>query len=85
MHDTFLFKRISDSLNTLCKENRIGRLNKVCITTSRNSHICHDNLLAQLKECNDGLVGDWTELCIERQDIDSHTATIDHVEGESLE
>lgn len=84
MHDTFLLKRISESLYGICNENCIARVNKLRIITSQNSHIQQDNLLEHLQEEHAGLVGEWTEIVIERQDMENLTAIIDIVDGETI-
>lgn len=85
MHDTFLLKRISESLDRLCIENKLVRITKLKIITSKNSHISRENLLEQLTENNDRAVGAWTEIIIERQEVDSLTAVIESIEGEVFE
>ena len=85
MHDTFLLKRISESLRELCNANSITRVMRLQIITSQNSHIQHDNLYEQLLIDHNGVVGEWTEIIIERQDIERLTAVIESVEGETLE
>jgi Zn finger protein HypA/HybF involved in hydrogenase expression len=85
MHDTFLLKRISESLSDLIEKNRIDRVIKLQITTSKNSHIHKDNLYEQLLLDHNGVVGQWTEIIIDRQDIESLTAVIESIEGENLE
>jgi len=85
MHDTFLLKRISESLSELIKKNSIGRVIKLRIVTSQNSHIHQDNLYELLLIDHNGIVGEWTEIIIDRQDIDSLTAVIQSIEGEILE
>lgn len=84
MHDTFLLKRISESLSELCNANSITRVIRLQIITSQNSHIQHDNLYEQLLSDHNGVVGEWTEIIIERRDIESLTAIIENVEGENI-
>ena len=84
MHDTFLLKRITESLNEICKINKIVRVDKLKIITNPNSHIHEDNLYEHLKEGNPELIGDWTEIVIVREDIEALTAIIDSVEGEKI-
>ena len=85
MHDTFLVKRLSESLGQLCKEKRIGKITKLKITTSKDSHIFPGNLIEHLMLDHNEEVGEWTELIIDKQDIDSLTAVIESIEGELLE
>lgn len=85
MHDTFLLKRISDALGALCSTNRFSKITKLKVITGRDSHIEHDNLFEQLSKDHNEVVGDWTEIIIDRQDIEDNTAVIESVEGETLE
>lgn len=82
MHDTFLLKRISESVSNLCLENKIACVKKLRIITSQNSHIQKDSLLEHLKELHSGLIGDWTDIIIDRQNIEDLTAVIDCIEGD---
>ncbi len=84
MHDTFLLKRISDALYELCHENKIVQVKKLRIITSQNSHLGKENLYEHLKMQPGGLVGDWTEILVDKQDIESLTAVIDSIEGEVI-
>jgi hypothetical protein len=84
MHDTYLLKRISESLCELIGTNSITRVTRLKIIVSENSHIQQDNLYEQLLIDHDGVVGEWTEIIIDRQDIESNTAIIESIEGESL-
>lgn len=85
MHDTFLLKRISESLNKLCNENKIIRVKKLRIITNHNSHIQKNNLYEHLKEENAGLIGEWTDIIVDRQDMENLTAVIDSIEGETID
>lgn len=85
MHDTFLLSRISESLGELCRANSITRIIKLKIKTSRHSHVDNLNLLEQLQRDHIGIVGEWTEIIIERSDIADLIAVIESVEGERLE
>lgn len=85
MHDTFLLKRISESLCDLIRDNKVGRITRMRIITSQNSHIHKDNLYEQLLTDHHGAVGEWTEIIIERKDIENLTAIIESIEGESNE
>ncbi len=81
MHDTFLLKRISESLNEICEANKIIKVHKLRIITNPNSHIYKENLYEHLKEANSELVGDWTDIIIFKEDIEALTAIIDSIEG----
>ena len=84
MHDTFLLKRISDNLIILCNTNNITKVRKLHIITSLNSHINKNNLYEHLKEQNGDLIGEWSNIIVEREDIENLTAVIESVEGDRV-
>jgi Zn finger protein HypA/HybF involved in hydrogenase expression len=84
MHDTFLNERIYEALLKLCRENKILKLNKVNITVNIDSHISENSLREHFSERNNNLLGQWTEITVEKQDVGKLNAVIKTIEGESL-
>lgn len=84
MHDTFLNERIYEALLKLCRENKILKLNKVNITVNIDSHISENSLREHFSERNNNLLGEWTEITVEKQDVGKLNAVIKTIEGESL-
>jgi hypothetical protein len=58
---------------------------KLHIITSLNSHISRNNLYEHLKEQNGNLIGEWSNIIVEREDIENLTAVIESVEGDTFE
>lgn len=85
MHDTFLLKGISDNLIILCNTNNITKVRKLHIITNLNSHINRNNLYEHLKEQNRDLIGEWTDILVEREEIENLTAVIESIEGDTFE
>jgi len=85
MHDTFLKERIYEALLKLCRDNKIARLSKVNIVVNVDSHISENSLREHFGERNSHLMGDWTEIILEKQDVGKLKAVIKNIEGESLE
>jgi Zn finger protein HypA/HybF involved in hydrogenase expression len=83
MHDTFLNERIYETLLKLCKENKILKLNKVNIAVNTDSHISENSLREHFSERNNSLLGEWTEIIIEKEDVGKLNAVIKTIEGES--
>ena len=83
MHDTFLNERIYEALLKLCQENRILKLNKVNIAVNIDSHISENSLREHFSERNNNLLGNWTEIIVEKQDVGKLNAVIKSIEGES--
>jgi len=84
MHDTFLLKRLSEELGVLCEANRLSRVTGLRVVTSLNSHVGHDSLYEQLSMDHSKEVGEWTDIIVEKREIDDLTAVIESVEGETL-
>lgn len=83
MHDTFLNERIYEALQKLCKENGISKLNKVIMAVNTDSHISENSLREHFSEKNSQLMGQWTEILIEKQEVGKLNAVIKSIEGES--
>jgi len=83
MHDTFLNERIYETLLKLCQENRILKLNKANIAVNIDSHISENSLREYFSERNNNLLGEWTEITVEKQDVGKLNAIIKTIEGES--
>lgn len=83
MHDAFLNERIYEALLNLCQENKILKLNKVIIAVHIDSHISENSLHEHFSERNNNLLGEWTEIIIEKQDVGKLNAIIKTIEGES--
>ncbi|WHH60790.1 hypothetical protein [Petroclostridium sp. X23] len=85
MHDTFLNERIYEALLKLCQENKILKLNKINIAVNIDSHISENSLHEHFGERNSNLLGDWTEIIVEKQDVGKLNAVIKSIEGESTD
>lgn len=85
MHDTFLNERIYETLLKVCRENKILKINKVNIAVNIDSHISENSLREHFSERNNIMLGDWTEIIVEKQDVGKLNAVINSIEGESLD
>ena len=85
MHDTFLNERIYEALLTLCQENKILKLNKVNLAVNIDSHISENSLREHFNERNNNLLGYFTEIIVEKQDVGKLNAVIKSIEGESTD
>lgn len=83
MHDTFLNERIYEEVLKLCRENKIVKLTKVILSVNSDSHISENSLREQFSERNNHLLGDWTEIYIEKKDVGKLNAVIQRIEGDS--
>lgn len=85
MHDTFLNERLYEALLKLCRDNRIQKLSKVNIAVHTDSHISEESLREHFSERGNNLVGNWTEIIVEKRDVGKLNAVIQSIEGESPE
>lgn len=85
MHDTFLNERIYEEILKLCRENKILKLNKVSIAVNIDSHISENSLHEYFSERNNNLLGDWTGIVVEKQEVGKLNAVIKSIEGESAD
>ncbi|MCT8978840.1 hypothetical protein N4T77_19870 [Clostridium sp. CX1] len=82
MHDTILLNKISTSLQELCRNHNIKRIGRLSIIVDENSHLNSSNLYEHLRECNKSLVGEWTNIIVEKDQLDSQVAILHSIEGE---
>jgi len=84
MHDTFLNENLYNTILSLCEENKISKVNELCITVHTDSHISEESLREHFKDRNSNLVGDWTKILVQKKDIQRLTAVLEHIEGEKI-
>ncbi|GMQ65215.1 hypothetical protein [Vallitalea maricola] len=83
MHDTFLFKKISDYLKNLCEEQNINKLTSVNVIVNHDSHVTEDTLLEELRMNIGEYLSDKIKIYVEHKQIEALTAIIYKVEGEN--
>lgn len=82
MHDTILLSKISEELKNICKNNNIYKVKTFTVIVNHRSHINEDNLYEHLRNANEKLVGEWTEINVERKDIQDQIALLKSIQGE---
>jgi len=85
MHDTILLNKISEAVKQICATNDIRKVNKLSVVVNHRSHVDEHNLYEHLQYADEGLIGLWTELKIEREDIQDQTAILHSIQGEKTE
>ncbi|WP_113675307.1 hypothetical protein [Vallitalea guaymasensis] len=83
MHDTFLFKKISDYLKNLCEEQNINKLTSLTVVVNHDSHVTEDTLLEELRVSIGEYLSDKVKIYVEHKQIEALTAIIYKVEGEN--
>ncbi|SHH76959.1 hypothetical protein [Clostridium grantii] len=81
MHDTFLLKKISESLEQFCRDKEIGILTKVEITVNPDSHVTQESLMEELKNSMADFIGKDLKLKVHIKNIQELTAYINSIEG----
>lgn len=85
MHDTHLIEKIYQSIITLCKQNRINRINEINIEVDEGSHIEGPHLLDHLKDRDSTMFGDWTVINVEHKPYEKLMAVIKSIDGDICE
>jgi len=85
MHDTILLSKISESIKEACTDNIIKKVNTLTIVVNHKSHVNENNLYEHLKDMNADLIGIWTKVNIEKEDIQDQTAILKSIQGEQGE
>lgn len=84
MHDTFLNQNLYESIVNLCKENSIAKIFNLIITVHTNSHISKESIREHFSDRKSSLIGDWTNIVVQKKEIEPLTATIEQIDGEKL-
>lgn len=84
MHDTFLNQNLYESIVNLCKEHSIAKILNLAITVHTNSHISKESILEHFSDRNSRLIGDWTNIVVQKKEIEPLTATIEQIDGEKI-
>ncbi len=83
MHDTFINQNLYESIVGLCNEHSIAKINNLTITVHTLSHVSAQSILEYFADRNSTLVGDWTNITVQKKEIKPLTATIDQIDGET--
>lgn len=85
MHDTFLLNKISKSLNVICEQSKIRKIDRLTVIVSQNSHVNEENLREHLEQNNANLLGNDFRIKVKRDDLEDQTAIIHSIQGETFE
>jgi hypothetical protein len=84
MHDTILFDKISAAVSQICSASNIKKVNKLAVVVSYNSPVDENNLKEHLQNTNSNLVGQWTKILVERDDILEQSAILHSILGDQV-
>jgi Zn finger protein HypA/HybF involved in hydrogenase expression len=83
MHDTILLNKISDAIRETCRSNNIKKINNITVVVSNKSHVSENNLYEHLKYVNEDLIGEWTKINVNKEDIQDQMAILHSIQGET--
>ncbi len=85
MHDTFLNQNLYDAIVKLCKDNGMEKITKLVITVHTHSHISEGSIREFFEDRKNKLMGAWTNIVVDKKEIEPLTATIEQIDGEKNE
>ena len=84
MHDTFLNENLYEAIVNLCNEHSIARILNLTISVNTHSHISEESIREHFIDRNSSLIGHWTNIFVEKEEIEPLTATIELIDGENF-
>ena len=85
MHDSVLFEKTYRTVCELCESNAVKKVNEIKMIVSMDSHVDGPHMLEHFIERDNILFGDWTDVIVEKRDIEKLTAVIESIDGEKDE
>ncbi|WP_461207224.1 hypothetical protein [Clostridium sp. DL1XJH146] len=77
-----LFQKIIDSLEEICAEKEISKINKLHVTVNKNSSITLDSLKEEMYTNIPQLLNNQLMIIVDNLDIGGIPAIINSIEGE---
>ena len=85
MHDSLLFEKTYQTVLKLCESHSIKKVNEIKMTVSIDSHVDGSHMQRHFIERENTLFGDWTNVVVEKRDIEKLTAVVESIDGEKYE
>ncbi|WFR58492.1 hypothetical protein QA584_05315 [Anaerocolumna sp. AGMB13025] len=82
MQDTILLNKISEEVQILSKNNNFNKVNKLLVCVNADSKVNEENLYNHLHHANKKLVGVWTKISVERDELPDQVAILKNIEGD---
>lgn len=84
MHDSFLMQNISREIKEICEANNLRRVIFMELAVSEGSHITEEDLLEHLKDLNDDVINEDTEIKVKYEPMEELTAVIKKIAGNKI-
>ncbi|HOJ49061.1 MAG TPA: hypothetical protein PLD48_09415 [Bacillota bacterium] len=82
MHDSFLVMDIYDAVLDLCRQYSIVKLTELVVSVHQDSQITKESILEQFVSRNSNIVGDWTQIAVEKKETEKFKVKIEHIFGD---
>jgi Zn finger protein HypA/HybF involved in hydrogenase expression len=83
MHDKSLLKEISNSLNKICQQSKVRKIDRLTVIVSYDSQINEENLREYLEKNNANLLSKDFRFKIRREDMEDEMARVHSIQGET--
>ena len=82
MHDSVLFEKTYQTVCALCESHSIKKVNEIKMAVSMDSHVDGPHMLNYFMERDNTLFGEWTNVIVEKRDIEKLTAIVESIDGD---
>jgi len=82
MHDSFLVMDIYDAVLDLCRQYSIVKLTELVVSVHQDNQITKESILEQFVFRNSNIVGDWTQIAVEKKETEKFKVKIEHIFGD---
>lgn len=82
MQDNFLYDKITEALHQICNNSQFKRIDEMLIRINPGSSLNTDCLHQHLKIRQPGVIGEWTVIQVQKENIEPLTAVIQSIKGE---
>lgn len=82
MDDSFLVMDIYDAVLDLCRQYSIVKLTELKVSVYKDSQITKESILEQFFSRNSNIVGDWTQIVVEKKEKEKFKVKIEHLYGD---
>jgi len=82
MHDSFLVMDIYGAVLDLCRQYSIVKLTELVVSVHQDSQITKESILEQFVSRNSNIVGDWTQIAVEKKETEKFKVKIEHIFGD---
>ena len=82
MEDSYLNIDIYEAILDLCRLYSITKLTELIVSVHKDSQITKESILEQFASKDSNIVGDWTQIVVEKSQTEKLKVKIEHIFGE---